>query len=153
MSAFLKFDIVLEKNESWDEYLDRCRSMLKQVTLLSDRDLLNLSRKELTELHSLNYARYLALKNPELPKIYSRLVPGDILKVPFYKIFPRKMCDEYVTPSEWDRADVGAAITKGPIEVKVIDQRKLIIYDGHNRLKDAISKGWEMIEVRVTEIC
>jgi hypothetical protein len=62
------------------------------------------------------------------------------------------MCDEYCTPSEWDRAEVGITETKGPIEVKVIDQCKLIVYDGHNRLKDAIAKGWELVEVRVKEM-
>lgn len=70
----------------------------------------------------------------------------------FYKVFPREMCDEYWMPSDWDRADVGATQTKGPIEVKVIGQRKLIVYDGHNRLKDVIAKGWEMVEVSVKEI-
>jgi hypothetical protein len=152
MSAFFKFDICWEAKESLEEYRGRCLAMLRQVTLLPDVALLNLSRKELTELHSMNYARYLALRNPKFPKIYSHLAPGDVIKVPFYKIFPREMCDEYWMPSDWDRAEVGASQTKGPIEVKVIGQHKLVVYDGHNRLKDAIAKGWELVEVRVKEM-
>jgi hypothetical protein len=152
MNAFLKYDISLEPEESLEDYYKRCQLVLDQVTLLSNEELLRLSRKELVALHSLNYARYLALKNPSFPKIYTKVKEGDILSVPFYTIFPRRMCDEYLPPSEWDRADIGCSETIGPIEVIIFDGRKLIVYDGHNRLKDAIAASKELITVKVKEI-
>jgi hypothetical protein len=152
MSAFLKFDICLEPGESNEDYYKRCKDILEKVTLLSDEELMKLSRNELVNLHSLNYARFLAIKNPSFPKSYKYKKAGDIFNVPIFAVYPRRMCDEYITPSEWDYADVGCSQTIGPIEVNIIDERKLIIYDGHNRLKDAIAQGKELIKIKVKEI-
>lgn len=152
MSAFLKFNIEPANDESYEDFRKRCLDMLGQVILLSDSELLNLSPKELTALHSMNYSRYLAIRNPSFPQDFVNVGAGDIFSVPFYKVFPREMCNEYWSPSEWDRAEIGASRTEGPIEVKLIDHRKLIVVDGHNRLKDAIASGQELITVKVKSL-
>jgi hypothetical protein len=152
MSAFLKYDLFIMKGESDESFKGRCLEFLNQVTVLEDAELMQLPLSKLVTLHSINYARYLALMNPEPNEEYIDLKIDQLLCVPFYRLYPRNMCDEIWKPSDWDLADPGATKSEGPIEVKVIGKRKLVIHDGHNRLKDVILSGSQSTEVKVVEI-
>jgi hypothetical protein len=90
--------------------------------------------------------------NEEPKEEYIDLKIDQSLCVPFYKLYPRNMCDENWKPSDWDLAEPGATKSEGPIEVKVIGNWKLVIHDGHNRLKDVILSGNQSTEVKVVEI-
>ncbi|OQP65421.1 hypothetical protein A3860_17305 [Niastella vici] len=152
MSAFLKYDLIIKDDESYESFKSRCLDFLKQVTVLADAELMQLTPAELVTLHSINYARYLALMNPQPREEYIDLQIDQLLCVPFYRLYPRNMCDENWKPSDWDLADPGATQSERPIEVKVIGKRKLVIHDGHNRLKDLILSGSQIAEVKVVEI-
>jgi hypothetical protein len=146
MSAFYKFQEPNLNGETLSHYKARILLQHQDITILNEVELKNLTRLEIAELNSINYANYIQLFG-KFEDEYKAVKIGDEIMVGIFDIEPRDMCNKYWIPSEWDLATVNGSFSSDLIQVS----KKLIIQDGHNRLKAAIASGKEYIKVKIVK--
>lgn len=73
---------------------------------------------------------------------YSDMTPESTCVIPTNCLIPR-------SKNEWDFSEVGGTSSKSIIEVELLNSGDLVIFDGHNRFKDALSQGKQQVTVLI----